>query len=124
MILVIGKQGKTLNVLDKFLETDNSYFITDTTSVHGLKTIADKQLGKVIPEEKQNNIFYISDCDLIKLNNLAINKRMRNSTLIVDSNLLMKHTLKDVKKFEFYLNVNLIMTFNSIKEDEIKEIHV
>jgi hypothetical protein len=124
MILVIGKQGKTLNVLEKFLDSDNSFFITDSISLHGLKTIADKHLNKTIPEEKQNNIFYISDCDLIKVNNLAINKRMRNSTLIVDSNLLMKHTLKDVRNFEFFHNVNLIMTFNSLKEDEIKEIHI
>jgi hypothetical protein len=124
MLLIIGKKGKTFNVLKKYLDTEDSYFITDSATQHGIKTITNMYLDREFPERKERNFYYMPDCDLIKINNLVIGKRIRNCTLIVDSHLLMKHTLKEIKHFEFMNNLNLIMTFESLKEEEIKEIMV
>jgi hypothetical protein len=122
MLLIIGKKGKTFNVLQKYLDTEDSFFITDSSSLHGIKTITNMYLEREFPEEKEKNFHYISNCDLVKVNNLIISKRIRNCTLIVDSHLLLKHTLKEIKDFEFMNNLNLIMTFDSMKEEEIREI--
>jgi len=125
MILVIGKRGKTANVLAKFLDTKNSYYISDNISLYGIKTISNNILDREFPVEKENNFTLITNCDLIKVNNFVISNRIRNCTLIIDSNtLLNKYTLKEVKNFECMNNLQVVITFSSVKEDILKEIEI
>ena len=120
MKLIIGKSGKTSLIISEFLLEDDTYFITEYSSINGIKSITRKELGRDFPEDKESYFRFIRDCDLTKLNSFVLTNRIRNKTIYTDIDLLSKHTLKEIEHFEFMNNVELVISVESRKEEELK----
>jgi hypothetical protein len=118
--LIIGKEGKTKTALEAFLDNDNTFFISNGNTLYNTEVIIKKYLNRDFPEDKKSKYIYQRDINLSKISNLAIDKRMRNSNLVIDANILETSTLKDLNHFTFMNNINLILTVNSKNEDSIR----
>jgi hypothetical protein len=120
--LIIGKEGKTKTALEAFLDNDNTFFISNGNTLYNTEVIIKKYLDKDFPEDKKSKYIYQRDINLTKVSNLAIDKRMRNSNLIIDADILETSTLKDIRHFAFMNNINVILTVNSKQEESVRVI--
>jgi hypothetical protein len=118
--LIIGKKDKTKTALEAFLDNDNTFFISNGNTLYNTEVIIKKYLDRDFPEDKKSKYIYQPNIDLTKVSNLAIDKRMRNSNLVIDANVFETSSLKDLKHFSYMNNINVILTVNSIYEESIR----
>jgi hypothetical protein len=118
--LIVGKKGKTVECLKEFLDNDNSYYFSESISFNGIKGVSKRFLEKDLTEEHESRFFFlVTDFNLTKINNLVLTKKIRNTTVILDGNILDKHTMKEIKHFGFMNNLQIIIALKSFNEDEL-----